>query len=116
VEGTRSYWLDLFTSKTWQEFLEAGAKVSGFRERRWRIIQRIKLGDYLLCYLTGVPRFLGSWRSRPNSSGTLLQFGLRPLEPTDEYGWLAIYQQTVQPLSQGAVLGPREWGTALERF
>jgi predicted RNA-binding protein len=59
VEGTRSYWLDLFTSKTWQEFLEAGAKVSGFRERRWRIIQRIKLGDYLLCYLTGVSRFIG---------------------------------------------------------
>jgi dihydroxy-acid dehydratase len=41
--------------------------------------------------------------------------GLRPLEPTDEYGWLAIYQQTVQPLSQGAVLGPREWERALER-
>jgi predicted RNA-binding protein len=59
VEGTRSYWLDLFTGKTWQEFLEAGAKVSGFRERRWRTVQLIKPGDYLLCYLTGVSRFIG---------------------------------------------------------
>jgi hypothetical protein len=26
----RNYWLDLFTAVTWQEFLEAGGKVSGF--------------------------------------------------------------------------------------
>ena len=31
----RNYWLDLFTPVTWQEFLDAGAKVSGFREARW---------------------------------------------------------------------------------
>ena len=59
VEGTRSYWLDLFTGKTWQEFHDAGARVSGFREARWKIVQRIKPGDYLLCYLTGVSRFIG---------------------------------------------------------
>jgi len=59
VEGSRSYWLDLFTGKTWQEFLDAGAKVSGFREGRWKTVQRIKPGDYLLCYLTGVSRFIG---------------------------------------------------------
>jgi predicted RNA-binding protein len=59
VEGSRNYWLDLFTAKTWQEFLDAGAKVSGFRERRWKTVQRMKPGDYLLCYLTGVSRFIG---------------------------------------------------------
>jgi len=26
------YWLNLFTGKTWEEFLENGANVSGFRE------------------------------------------------------------------------------------
>jgi hypothetical protein len=51
--------LDLFTGTTWQEFLDAGAKVSGFRERRWKTVQQIKPGDYLLCYLTGVSRFIG---------------------------------------------------------
>ena len=56
---SRSYWLDLFTGTTWQEFMNAGAKVSGFRESRWKTVQRIKPGDYLLCYLTGVSRFIG---------------------------------------------------------
>jgi hypothetical protein len=56
---SRDYWLDLFTGTTWQEFLDAGADVSGFRENRWRTAQRIKPGDYLLCYLTGVFRFIG---------------------------------------------------------
>lgn len=56
----REYWLDLFTWKTWQEFLSAGASVSGFREGRWKTVQRIKPGDYLLCYLTGVSRWIGA--------------------------------------------------------
>jgi predicted RNA-binding protein len=55
----RNYWLDLFTGVTWKEFLTAGANVSGFRESRWSAVQKIKPGDYLLCYLTGVSRFIG---------------------------------------------------------
>lgn len=55
----RVYWLDLFTWTTWQEFLKAGGKVSGFRERRWNTVRQIKPGDYLLCYLTGIMRFIG---------------------------------------------------------
>src|SRR6266849_3032194 len=54
----RSYWIDLFTGTTWDEFLRAGAEVSGFREGRWATVQKIKPGDYLLCYLTGVSRFI----------------------------------------------------------
>ncbi len=56
--SNRNYWLDLFTGVTWKEFLEAGSNVSGFRETRWSAVQRIKPGDYLLCYLTGVSRFI----------------------------------------------------------
>jgi hypothetical protein len=52
----RNYWLDLFTAVTWQEFLEAGGKVSGFRESRWSTLQKVKLGDYFLCYVTGISR------------------------------------------------------------
>jgi predicted RNA-binding protein len=55
----RTYWLDLFTGTTWQQFLDAGANVSGFRENRSKAVQKIKPGDYLLCYLTGVSRFIG---------------------------------------------------------
>jgi len=55
----RNYWLDLFTGLTWNEFNAAGASVSGFRQSRWKTVQKIKEGDYLLCYLTGVSRFIG---------------------------------------------------------
>jgi hypothetical protein len=55
----RTYWLTLFTGTTWDEFLAAGGDVSGFREGRWRTVQQIKVGDYLLCYLTGVSRWVG---------------------------------------------------------
>lgn len=57
--SNRSYWLDLFTGVTWKEFLAAGGNVSGFRDTRWSTVQKIKPGDYLLCYLTGVSRFIG---------------------------------------------------------
>jgi predicted RNA-binding protein len=55
----RNYWLDLFTPTTWEEFLKAGGNISGFRESRWTTVQKIKAGDYLICYLTGISRFIG---------------------------------------------------------
>jgi hypothetical protein len=54
----RNYWLDLFTGTTWDEFLRAGADVSGFRESKWTTVQKIKSGDYLLCYMIGISRFI----------------------------------------------------------
>jgi hypothetical protein len=55
----RNYWLDLFTGTTWDEFLKAGASVSGFRESKWTTVQKMKPGDYLLCYMIGISRFIG---------------------------------------------------------
>ncbi len=55
----RTYWLDLFSPTTWEEFQKAGSEVSGFREGRWTTVQQIKPGDVLLCYLTQVSRFVG---------------------------------------------------------
>lgn len=54
-----TYWLDLFTGETWNEFIENGSNVSGFRETRWNIVSKMKPGDFLLCYLTGVSRWVG---------------------------------------------------------
>lgn len=56
---SRKYWLDLFTGKTWEEFLKNGANVSGFREGRKKVAEKINVGDYLICYLTGISRFIG---------------------------------------------------------
>ena len=55
----RRYWLDLFTGTTWEEFKAHGGATSGFRERRRNMARKIKPGDYLLCYLTGLSRFIG---------------------------------------------------------
>jgi len=54
-----TYWVQVFTVKTWQEFLDAGGKTSGFRSTRWGLIQQIKPKDQLLCYLSGVGKFIG---------------------------------------------------------
>ena len=48
-----------FSPATWQEFVDSDMTVSGFRENRWSTVQRIRPGDYLLCYLTQVSRFIG---------------------------------------------------------
>jgi hypothetical protein len=54
------YWLDLFTGTTWDEFREAGANVSGFRDRMRRTVAKVETGDVLLCYMTGVMRWVGA--------------------------------------------------------
>jgi predicted RNA-binding protein len=55
----RSYWLSIYNEVTWQEFLVAGGDVAGFSEVRRSLALQIKPGDYLLCYLTGVSRWIG---------------------------------------------------------
>jgi hypothetical protein len=54
-----TYWLDLFTAETWQEFLDNGGDVTGFSPRRFKTVQRMKPGDLLLCYVTRVSRWVG---------------------------------------------------------
>src|SRR5215472_11216827 len=65
-----NYWLDLFTGTTWHEFREAGATVSGFSARRRAFAQRVKRGDILLCYLTGVMRWVGALEVTGPSNNT----------------------------------------------
>ena len=57
-----NYWLDLFTGATWDEFIRAGSRISGFRSSQRKMVQKIKPGDILLCYLTGVSRRVGALR------------------------------------------------------
>ena len=55
-----SYWLNLYTGTTWNEFRQDGAKVTGFRHRMRNTVAKIKPGDVLLCYMTGVMRWVGA--------------------------------------------------------
>lgn len=54
------YWMDLFTGTTWDEFRNSGASVTGFSNRMRKTVQAIQPGDILLCYLTGVKRWIGA--------------------------------------------------------
>jgi hypothetical protein len=60
----RNYWLNLFTDGTWKEFQGAGGSVTGFRESRWHMAHKIAKGDYFLCYLSDVSRFVGVLEAR----------------------------------------------------
>ena len=53
-------WLDLFTGRTWEQFRAAGANMTGFRERMENYKRKPVAGDILLCYLTGVVRWVGA--------------------------------------------------------
>lgn len=57
--GTQSYWSAVFSISTWIEFLENGAAVAGFQQGQWSVVQRIKPGDHLLCYVMKASRWAG---------------------------------------------------------
>lgn len=90
------YWLDLFTGATWNDFRKSGANISGFRERRRKTVQSIQPGDILLCYLTGVKRWVGALEVVGQSNDTRKiwdlddfpeRLSVRPLLTLDpEYG------------------------------
>ena len=65
-----TYWLDIFTGTTWDEFLAAGGTISGFRMRMRKTVEKIQSGDILLCYLTGVMRWVGALRVLGPSTNT----------------------------------------------
>jgi hypothetical protein len=44
LPATMAFWLDLFTRQTWEEFLSAGGRVSGFRERQASFVKQERLG------------------------------------------------------------------------
>ena len=54
AQTTDCYWVHVFSIETWREFLAAGAKVTGFRPKRWKIVSKIRPGDRLLCYVSKV--------------------------------------------------------------
>jgi len=57
-----TYWLDVFTPKTWEEFKKAGAAVSGFPDRRWKTVEKIQIGDILVCYMKSYSCWFGAFK------------------------------------------------------
>jgi hypothetical protein len=83
-----TYWIDLWTGTTWDEFRKAGARITGFRHRMRSIGRRVNPGDIFLCYLTGVMRWVGALEVvKPSQDGSRIwkdqefpvRFEVRPL-------------------------------------
>jgi hypothetical protein len=58
MTDSRSYWVVCFTLKTWEEASSAGGNIAGFRHSTKGNLDKLAVGDYLLCYLTGLSRFV----------------------------------------------------------
>ena len=56
---SRKYWLHLYTGETWMEFLKNGSTVTGFKECRSKTVEKVSIGDYMICYVTGISVFIG---------------------------------------------------------
>jgi hypothetical protein len=57
-----AYYLDLSSPETHERFGESDKSVSGFRPRNRNAASKIKPGDYLVCYLTRLSRWVGLLR------------------------------------------------------
>jgi len=53
------YYIALFNEETWNEFLEKGSSVYGTTLSKRRNIEKIIPGDFLVCYVTKLSRFVG---------------------------------------------------------
>jgi hypothetical protein len=58
-----TYWLDLFSPRTWEEARQNGFNLTGFRQGRWSVVSKIKPSDLFICYLTQLGRFSGILRA-----------------------------------------------------
>jgi predicted RNA-binding protein len=61
------YWLNLFNVKTWTEFVNNGANISCFKQMWASTAQKVQVGDYLICYITGIGRFVGVFKVSSNT-------------------------------------------------
>lgn len=58
MTNQRSYWVNIFTLKTWEEAQRAGGGITGFRTANKRLFEILSEGDYLLCYIMKLKRFI----------------------------------------------------------
>lgn len=54
-----AYYLDIFSSETYESFLKSPQDITGFRLRQSNAAKKIKPGDKLICYMTKLSRWIG---------------------------------------------------------
>jgi predicted RNA-binding protein len=56
---TENYYLALFNEETWDEFLKKNLTVYGTTIRKQKRMEKVEPGDFLICYVTKLSRFVG---------------------------------------------------------
>lgn len=59
MDNQRCYWTTTYTLKTWNEGQIAGGRICGFRSQTKTLFETLCVGDYLLCYILKLKRFIG---------------------------------------------------------
>jgi predicted RNA-binding protein len=54
----RSYWVNTYTLKTWEEAKTAGGEIAGFRAWSKTLFETVSEGDCFLCYILKLKRFV----------------------------------------------------------
>jgi predicted RNA-binding protein len=54
-----NYYLALFNSTTWEEFLDAGGNIYGTTKNKENRAKKLKSGDKLICYISKIGTFSG---------------------------------------------------------
>jgi hypothetical protein len=54
-----AYFIDLFSPETYAEFSKSSRDISGFRERHKNVAARVQPGDFFICYVTRLSRWVG---------------------------------------------------------
>ena len=54
----RNYWVNTYTLKTWEEAQRAGGEIAGFRTWSKTLFETVSEGDYFLCYILKLKRFI----------------------------------------------------------
>jgi predicted RNA-binding protein len=55
---TKKYWTAIFNESTWEQFLKHGGNTMGFPYTKVTAVSKISKGDYLICYLTKLSKFV----------------------------------------------------------
>ena len=54
-----AYYVVVFTARSWHHFKAGGGTTAGFPSQAWGRAAKLKIGDYLLCYLVDVKLWIG---------------------------------------------------------
>jgi predicted RNA-binding protein len=116
----RQYYVALFNSNTWVEFLENNAKMYGTTKNKESRAKKIKKGDYLICYISQMSTISGLlevYSESYSNNSTISTFGsfpvtfdVKPLAILDPENVVPIHEAKLKLIIFQKLYNPLKWG------